>query len=141
MSYPLDMSPDLASFVAVPPASDLSAGLSYTEAIIGAAIFDLSGLPKEYFTTSESSDVSWVQTIFQALGLQSLLMSSLRLEGFHHAVIHGAEYQAVVVRQKVRYTALLIRRTEPNSISESLISWSQEFEPTNLRSHPRFSAR
>lgn len=139
MSYPLDMSPNFASFGVVPPIPDLSAGMSHAESVIGAAIFDLSGLPKEYFTTPESSDVSWVQTIFQALGLQSLLMSSLRLEGFHHAVIHGAEYQAVVVRQKVRYTALLIRRTESNSISESLIRWSQEFDPTNLRSHPRFS--
>lgn len=112
---------------------------SYIDDLIGAAIFDLSGLPKEYFTTTESSDVSWVQTIFQALGLQSLLMSSLKLDGFRHAVVHGADYQAVVVRQKNCYTALLTRRT-PEALSESFIQWSQEFEPTNLRSHPRFSA-
>lgn len=138
MSHPLDVSSDLASPTAVPRISSGEGVISHADCIIGAAIFDLSGLPKEYFTTAESTDVGWVQTIFQALGLQSLLMSSLRLEGFHHAVIHGAEYQAVVVRQKIRYTALLIRRTEPNSISDSLISWSQGFEPTILRSHPRF---
>ncbi|MFQ3616500.1 MAG: hypothetical protein SNJ57_02995 [Cyanobacteriota bacterium] len=111
----------------------------YIDDLIGAAIFDLSGLPKEYFTTAESSDVSWVQTIFQALGLQSLLMSSLKLDGFRHAVIHGADYRAVVVRQKNRYTALLTRQTS-EVLSESFIHWSQEFEPTMLRSHPRFSA-
>ncbi|WP_448601674.1 hypothetical protein [Thermoleptolyngbya sp.] len=111
----------------------------YVDELIGAAVFDLSGLPKEYFTTAESSDVSWVQTIFQALGLQSLLMSSLKLDGFRHAVIHGADYRAVVVRQKNRYTALLTRQTS-EVLSESFIQWSQEFEPTMLRSHPRFSA-
>jgi len=114
--------------------------VSYSNSIVGAAIFDLSGLPKEYFTTSESSDVSWVQTIFQALGLQSLLISSLRLEGFRHAVIHGQDYLAVVVRQRVRYMALLVRREELPIISESFLTWSLDFEPSVLRTHPRFSA-
>lgn len=113
--------------------------MSYSDAVIGAAIFDLSGLPKEYFTTPESGDISWVQTIFQALGLQSLLLSSLRLEGFRHALIHGAGYCAIVVRQKARYTALLVRQTSPDNISEALIQWTQDLEPNALRSHPRFS--
>ncbi|HEY9645040.1 MAG TPA: hypothetical protein V6C88_01655 [Chroococcidiopsis sp.] len=114
--------------------------MSYSESVIGAAIFDLSGLPKEYFTTAESNDVSWVQTIFQALGLQSLLISSLRLEGFRHAIVHGSEYQAIVVRQKSRYTALLIRKDALNLISEGFIQWTQDFEPTALRSHPQFNS-
>lgn len=114
--------------------------VSYSDCIIGAAIFDLSGLPKEYFTTAESNDVSWVQTIFQALGLQSLLMSSLQLEGFHHAVIHGGDYRAVIVRQRIRYTALLLHSSEPVGITSSFIHWSQEFEPMALRTHPRFSS-
>ncbi|MEP0888008.1 MULTISPECIES: hypothetical protein [unclassified Leptolyngbya] len=116
------------------------ARVSYSNSIVGAAIFDLSGLPKEYFTTSESSDVSWVQTIFQALGLQSLLISSLRLEGFRHAVIHGQDYLAVVVRQRVRYMALLVRKEELQVISEGFLAWSLDFEPSILRTHPRFSA-
>jgi len=139
MPHPSDLSSHLSTATTVPSVPKSNVGISHSDSIIGAAIFDLSGLPKEYFTTSESSDVGWVQTIFQALGLQSLLMSSLRLEGFHHAVIHGAEYQAVVVRQKIRYTALLICSTESSAITDSLISWSQEFEPTTLRSHPRFT--
>lgn len=112
--------------------------VSYSDSVIGAAIFDLSGLPKEYFTTIESNDVSWVQTIFQALGLQSLLISSLRLEGFRHAIVHGSEYRAIVVRQKSRYTALLIR--QGTIITDSFIYWSQDFEPSSLRAHPRFNA-
>lgn len=113
--------------------------MSYSNYIVGAAIFDLSGLPKEYFTTGESSDMSWVQSIFQALGLQSLLSSSLRLEGFRHAVIRGSDYHAVVVRQRVRYMALLLQSDELGSIPDGFLDWSFDFEPSVLRTHPRFS--
>jgi hypothetical protein len=44
--------------------------VSYVDFVIGAATFDLSGLPKEYFVTVEGNDISWIQTIFQGLGLQ-----------------------------------------------------------------------
>ncbi len=111
----------------------------YTDSVIGAAVFDLSGLPKEYFTTAESSDISWVQAIFQALGLQSLLMSSLRLDGFNHATVHGKIYCAVVVRQKARYMALLIQKNDVDAIAAPLIQWMQSFEPSSLKSTPRFS--
>jgi hypothetical protein len=87
-----------------PPNQDEYA--AYSNSIVGAAIFDLNGLPKEYFTTGEGSNMSWVQTIFQALGLRSLLMSSLQLEGFHHAVIQGSDCCAVVVKQPARYMAV-----------------------------------
>ena len=120
--------------------SEKDSSVSYSDSIIGAAVFDLSGLPKEYFTTVESNDVSWVQTIFQALGLQSLLLSSLRLEGFRHAVVHGMEYRAIVVRQKTRYTALLFRETDLKEVSETFLRWTQDFEPRTLRVHPRFSS-
>jgi hypothetical protein len=113
--------------------------VSYSDSVIGAAIFDLSGLPKEYFTTSDSSDVVWVQTIFQALGLQSLLTSSLRLEGFRHAIVHGKDHRAIVVRQKNRYTALLLQRSEADITSEGFLKWAIEFDPSALRSNPRFS--
>lgn len=114
--------------------------VSYSNYIVGAAIFDLSGLPKEYFTTGDSSDMSWVQSIFQALGLQSLLSSSLQLEGFRHAVIRGSDYHAVVVRQRVRYLALLLQGDELGKIPEGFLTWSFDFEPSVLRTHPRFSA-
>lgn len=116
----------------------MDGSVSYFELVIGAAIFDLSGLPKEYFTAGESHDIGWVQTIFQALGLQSLLTSSLRLEGFRYVVVHCKEYQAIVVKQKSYYTAILIQRTD-ETLSNSFIRWAQAFEPRALKSDPRFS--
>jgi hypothetical protein len=110
----------------------------YSDAIIGAAIFDLNGLPKEYFTTATTADVSWVQTIFQVLGLQSLLVSSFKLDGFRHANIRGLEYQAIVVRQKSCHVALLLL-PELNIWSEEFRLWMQDFDPQLLKGHPRFT--
>ena len=117
---------------------NLSMASDYLDQILGAAIFDLNGLPKDYFVTTESDNVSWVQTIFQALGLRSLLMSSLQLEGFHHAVINSTGYSAVVVKQHACYTALLVRRTEQKTIPSSFIQWVHGFEPNLLRQNSRF---
>lgn len=133
------LEPALSSPSLLTSSSVKERSVSYFESVIGAAVFDLSGLPKEYFTAGESHDISWVQTIFQALGLQSLLTSSLRLEGFHHVVVHGTRYRAIVVRQKTYYVAILIEKTN-EAISESLIKWAQEFNPRDLKSDPRFSA-
>ena len=126
---------------AKPPPPDHNEHAAYSNSIVGAAIFDLNGLPKEYFTAGEGSNMSWVQTIFQALGLRSLLMSSLQLEGFHHAVIQGPDCCAVVVKQPARYMALLIQQTEPTSVmTEAFVQWVQRFEPSVLKTHPRFRA-
>ncbi len=111
--------------------------LSYIDQVIGAAVFDLSGLPKEYFTTDESKSVGWVQTIFQALGLRSLLISSLKLEGFQYVMIHSEAHHAVVVKQGDRYTAFLVNSTIQD-ISQDFVRWAQEFEPEELRSNQRF---
>lgn len=112
---------------------------AYANAIFGAAIFDLSGLPKEYFTTQESSDVNWVQTVFQSLGLQSLLLSSLQLEGFRYARIHGNDHCAIVVKQSACYTALLLDRNLPETSSSTFVKWVQELKPQALKADPRFS--
>lgn len=113
--------------------------LAYANAIFGAAIFDLSGLPKEYFTTCESSDISWVQTVFQSLGLQSLLLSSLQLEGFRYARIHGKDHCAIVVKQRACYTALLLDPNLPETSGSAFVHWVQALEPHSLKAHPRFS--
>jgi hypothetical protein len=111
---------------------------SYAEFVIGAAIFDLSGLPKEYLVSSDSSDAGWVQTIFQALGLQSLLTSSLKLESFRYGIVHGKDTRAIVLRQRTCYIALLIRPSL-RSISKDFVRWAQEFELAHLKADPRFS--
>lgn len=120
--------------VSIPPSNS---AMHYLNDVIGAATFDLNGLPKEYFTTSDSSNMSWVQTIFQALGLRSLLTSSLQLEGFNHATIQGVEYCAVIVKQRHQYTALLLKQTD--EIAPELIDWAQGFEATTLRADSRFT--
>jgi len=122
-----------------PDNAQLHDSTSFSDSVIGAAIFDFSGLPKEYYTTAQNPDISWVQTIFQALGLRSLITSSLQLDGFQHAVIHGTEHSAVVVKQKTRYMALLIRKSEFLKRSDIFLSWMQEFEPSTLRANTRFN--
>lgn len=119
------------------PSCSLKLSMSYADAVVGAAVFDLNGLPKEYFTTAQTIDMTWVQTIFQALGLRSLLMSSLQLEGFRHATIYGSEYCAVVVKQKAHYTALLIHKQD-DLISDAFIQWVQNFQLSELKQNPRF---
>jgi hypothetical protein len=127
--------------MSLPPMSPgTSPSDTYADSVIGAAIFDPSGLPKEYFTTPESGDIGWVQTIFQALGLRSLLMSSLRLEGFSHAIIHGSGYFAIVVKQKANYIALLVRQNDLRGVSQSFVRWVHDFEPSTLRNDPRFNS-
>jgi len=114
------------------------AQMDYMNDVLGVAIFDLNGLPKDYYMTNESNTVNWVQAIFQALGLRSLLMSSLQLEGFHHAVINGSDYTTVIVKQPAHYIAVLIRRTDHADITPAFIQWVQDFEPSCLRTDTRF---
>ncbi|NJL86482.1 MAG: hypothetical protein HC886_11685 [Leptolyngbyaceae cyanobacterium SM1_1_3] len=110
------------------------------ESILGVAIFDLNGLPQEYYTTPDNPETKWVQTVFQALGLKSLLMASLRLEGFQHILIQTDEHKAVVVRQKNLYTALLLHQPKPEAITEAFLAQVRQFETHTLRSNPRFTA-
>ncbi len=123
-------------------AKDLDPTLAqrFQTCMIGAAVFDLSGLPKEYFTavSGAGSSTTWVQTAFQALGLRSLLSSSLQLEGFRHAIIQGQGYSALVVKQNGRYIALLTSQEDLMTIGESFIQWARQFEPSDLRTNPRF---
>lgn len=121
------------------PSHPQNSAMDYINDVIGAAIFDLNGLPKEYFTTPDNSSMSWVQTIFQALGLRSLLTSSLQLENFHHATIQGTDCCALIVKQRTHYTALLLKQ-DADAISREIIDWAQSFEAEALRQNPRFKA-
>lgn len=105
---------------------------------IGAATFDLSGLPKEYYTlVNGSKSIIWVQPIFQALGLKSLLAASLPVENFTHAVIYGTDYTAVVIKQHGNYLALLID-AQSEIINDRFLSWAQCFDATSLKNNPHF---
>ena len=105
---------------------------------LGAATFDLSGLPKEYYTLVDGSkSIIWVQPIFQALGLKSLLAASLPVESFNYAVIRGKEYTAVVVKQQGNYFALLLD-AQSEIINDKFLNWAQSFDATSLKNNPRF---
>ncbi|MGB3136993.1 MAG: hypothetical protein WBG38_15410 [Nodosilinea sp.] len=109
--------------------------------IIGVAIFDFNGLPQEYFITIDHDSTGWVQLVFQALGLKSLLMSSLKLYGFSHICIELEQQTAVVVRTKETYVALLLR--QPLSFTtakggDRFSQWVRQFECRLLRQHERF---
>lgn len=112
---------------------------TYEELVLGAALFDHSGLPREYFTTADNRDIGWVQTLFQALGLQSLLMSSLRLEGFDYAIAQGKGYFALVVRQRNYYLALLISQSNLLGDVPALVNWAHTLDLSFLRANPRFT--
>jgi len=105
---------------------------------LGAATFDLSGLPKQYYTLVDGSkSIIWVQPIFQALGLKSLLAASLPIENFTHAVIYGKEYTAVVIKQQGNYLALLI---DPHIelLEDQFLQWACQFDATSLKNNPKF---
>lgn len=111
--------------------------VSYSDQILGAAIFDLNGLPREYFVSTENADISWVQTIFQALGLQALLNSTFQLADFHHAIIDGAHFHALIIRRSDCHIALLIHQNDA-ILSEEVIQWASHFDPQTLSSDRRF---
>jgi hypothetical protein len=111
----------------------------YLDQVLGAAVFDLSGLPKNYYISTESADISWVQTIFQALGLQGLLTSSFQIDGFRHAVIHGTRCHAIIVRQTDCYLAMLVKQSE-GIVLDDMVQWVSNFDPAILENDPRFSS-
>ncbi len=114
---------------------------SYIDDILGVAIFDVNGLPREYFTTPGSSSMNWVQTVFQSLGLKSLLMSSLRVDGFRQATIRTTQHYAIVVKQRDHYIALLMPHTERNLKliqNRQFSAWLEKFEAKVLRNNERF---
>ena len=111
--------------------------MSYSDQILGAAVFDLNGLPKNYYVSVESADITWMQMLFQALGLQALLTCSFKLKKFHYAVIQGGLVHAIIVRQSNQYLALLISQTD-NWIAEELIQWVVQLDPTTLDQDSRF---
>ncbi len=122
-------------------ASILSSQDAILNSILGVAIFDLSGLPKEYFVTKDNESTNWVQLVFQALGLKSLLMSSLKVDGFLHISIAYGERTAIVVRTKDDYIALLLKeplKFASTKQSDQFSLWVRHFEGKILRNHPRF---
>jgi hypothetical protein len=121
--------------------SPLTSQDAILNSILGVAIFDLNSLPKEYYITTENDNTHWVQLVFQALGLKSLLMSSLKLDGFLHISIGSGQQTAIVVRGKDDYIALLMRDPilfKDVEQSDKFSQWVRNFEQKLLRQNRRF---
>lgn len=111
--------------------------------ILGVAIFDTNGLPCEYFVTDQNPSTRWVQLVFQALGLRSLLASSLALEGFQQMAIRLEETTAVVVRRRQDYIALQIKgqvALENETEWPSLMALIDTLDLATLNEHSHFKA-
>lgn len=125
-----------------PPSNPARAVLKITD-ILGIAIFDVSGLPREYFITEAEPSTSWVQIVFQALGLRILLASSLELEGFQQITIYLEETTAIVVRRREDYIALrfkgnIVLRNQADS--QRLTALINALNPEKLKQHPHFKS-
>ena len=92
--------------------------------------------------TPENPGTGWVQIVFQALGLRSLLSSSLELEGFQNITICSEETTAIVVRRRQDYIALRFKGKlvmhNPND-SERLMALINALDLEKLRQHPHFT--
>ena len=110
--------------------------------ILGVALFDLNGLPRDYFVTEASPTTSWIQIVFQALGLRSLLSSSMPLGDFQQITIQLKDTTAMVVRRKQDYIALQFREKltlHSQADEELLLQFIEALNPEQLRQHPHFS--
>lgn len=108
------------------------------QVILGAAVFDLNGLPKDYFTSIDYQDIGWVQTAFQALGLRSLLTSSLQLEIFQYSIVHGTEQCTLITKQAQGYLAVIVTQKVFQEQSDQLIQWIQTLTPEMLTNISHF---
>jgi hypothetical protein len=84
--------------------------------------------------------LTWTQTIFQILGLQSLLATLIPSEEFDYATLNGQLYCAIVMKQRSHYLALAIKNRE-DKIPDGLIDWAKQLRPESLHKNPRFQTQ
>jgi hypothetical protein len=93
------------------------------EFIIGAAIFDFSGILKHYFLLEEGTyDPYWLQSTFDALCLQVFLKNVFHLQGFKHAILRGDRCNIVVVKKHTGYLSLLVQPYTPQQVIDDIVT-------------------
>lgn len=120
-----------------------SVGLPDVDQILGLAVFNPAGLPRDYFITSQHEDTEWIQLVFQSLGLQQLIVSTMGLPVLSHAMIRTKVGNIVVICCEQRYIALLLKRALPQEhpkIDSTWVEWACQFEANVVRTHPKFRA-
>lgn len=81
--------------------------------------------------------------VFQALGLQQLLASSMDLPKLDNVMIRMKFGNIVVVRPDQNYIAFLLKRSLPQErpdINGEWLTWARNFEAKVVRNHPNFKA-
>jgi hypothetical protein len=115
----------------------------YENCLIGAASFDLSGLPKEYFILNDSTlGISWLQPVFQVIGLRSLLSASLGVENFRYSVMQGSEFAILIMRKQNDYLALLLEGdiASLDAPPDQLLDWANHIDIKFFRQNPLYRA-
>ncbi|MFN3927408.1 MAG: hypothetical protein ACK4QL_08810 [Pseudanabaenaceae cyanobacterium] len=116
--------------------------VNFNECLIGVATFDLSGLPKEYFIAVESNlGISWMQPVFQVIGLRSLFSASLALEHFQYAIMQGSDMATLVLRKQSDYLALLLKgQINLAGVDQAeLLAWAKTINLDQFRNNPQYS--
>lgn len=120
-----------------------SIGLPNVDQILGLAIFDPMGLPRDYFITPQHKETEWVQLVFQSLGLQQLIRDTMALPVVRHVMIRTRIGNIVVVCCESGYIAVLLKRALPQErpqLDEEWLDWIRDFEATSVRTHSKFKA-
>ncbi|MBX2866260.1 MAG: hypothetical protein KTR27_22145 [Leptolyngbyaceae cyanobacterium MAG.088] len=120
-----------------------SVSLPDVDQILGLAVFDPVGLPRDYFITLQHENTEWIQLVFQLLGLQQLMVSTMTLPRLGHAMMRTKVGNIVVICVDQGYIALLIKRALPQErphVTSAWVDWICEFEANVVRSHPGFRA-
>ncbi len=119
------------------------ASLPDDEQILGLAVFDRVGLPRDYFITLQHEDTEWIQLAFQLLGLQQLIVTTLELPRLSNAMIRTKVGNIVMVCYDQGYIAILLKRVLPQErphVDKAWVAWICEFEANVVRNHPNFRA-
>ncbi|MBT9317909.1 hypothetical protein [Leptothoe spongobia] len=120
-----------------------SVDLNNIDQILGVAVFDPMGLPRDYFITPQHKDTEWVQLVFQSLGLQQLIASTMALPVVGHTMIRTKIGNIVIVCCESGYIAVLLKRALPQErpqIDSDWVAWLCDFEAMVVRTHANFKA-
>ncbi|MEB3211205.1 MAG: hypothetical protein VKL39_07615 [Leptolyngbyaceae bacterium] len=117
-----------------------SEGKSFSlDSVLGVTIFDLNGLPKEYYGTVENDDTSWIQVVFQTLGLELLFESAFQLGHFQYSIIHDTPNPAIVFKLRTYCVAFLLSPVNFRDVADRIAAQINHFDPSLPISDPRFS--
>ncbi len=101
------------------------------------------GLPRSSFITPKHQDTDWVQLVFQFLGLQQLMASTMGLPMGGHIMVRTKIGNIVVIRRDQGYVALLLKRALPQErpeINSDWVDWICDFEANVVRNDANFQA-